>query len=63
LLTGPAIDILIGESYDYSVVGARLMVVKRGWSWPNSTVFNQERVALVGQFKYIFIISNFPLLR
>ena len=38
--TNSAIDILIGESYGYSVVGARLMVVERGrwgrkeiWSW------------------------------
>ena len=28
--TNSAIDILIGESYGYSVVGARLMVVERG---------------------------------
>ena len=28
--TNSAIDILIGESYGYSVVGARLMVVEHG---------------------------------
>ena len=28
--TNSAIDILIGESYGYSVMGARLMVVERG---------------------------------
>ena len=42
--TDSAIDILIGESYGYSVVGARLMVVERGhwgqkeiwWSWQHA---------------------------